>query len=179
MAIKLCLILATEILSNHLSFDTTLPLISVSPSKMKLSMKYLSGLFFIASLSACTDHHIDSSEYITVEFENFHLRIPDNWRSFKSQGYDSKVGGVTNGRDSLFYDLGFYAYDFRNQTTRTHARIETTINGKPALIVRPIKSGKGIIGLFIQVESELRFSLSGTSENEGTILRIFESVTFL
>ncbi|PTX18327.1 hypothetical protein C8N40_106126 [Pontibacter mucosus] len=115
----------------------------------------------------------------TLNFEGFTIEVPSNWESFTSQGYDSKTGGITNGKDKLTYDYGWYSYDFKNETTATHSRISITIDGKPALIVKPVEKGKGVIGLFIQVDSQNKFSLSGLDiKDEDTVLKIFESVKF-
>jgi hypothetical protein len=115
----------------------------------------------------------------TLDFEQFTIEVPSNWKSFSSQGYDSKTGGITNGKAKLTYDYGFYSYDFKNETAATHTRNATTINGKPALIVKPLEKGKGIIGVFIQVDSQNKFSLSGQDhKNEDTVIKIFESVKF-
>ena len=115
----------------------------------------------------------------TIDFEDFTIAVPSNWESFTSQGYDSKTGGITNGKDKLTYDYGWYSYDFKNETTATHTRTSTTINGRPALIVKPIEKGKGVIGVFIQVDSQNKFNLSGWDiKNEDTVIKIFESVKF-
>ena len=115
----------------------------------------------------------------TITFDGFTLDAPSDWHAFTSQGYNSKTGGISDGKNKLTYDFGWYSYNFNNETTDTHIRISTTINGKDALIVRPKKKGKGIIGVYIQADSITRFSLYGTSKDEDRILKIFESVRFL
>ncbi|RAU83065.1 hypothetical protein [Pontibacter arcticus] len=115
----------------------------------------------------------------TLDFEQFTIDVPSNWESFTSQGIDSKTGGITNGKDKLDYDYGWYSYNFKNETTATHIRITTTIDGKPALIVKPIEKGKGIIGVFIQVDSQNKLSLYGRDiKNEDTLMKIFDSIKF-
>src|SRR5690606_41269789 len=73
----------------------------------------------------------------TLDFGQFTIEVPANWESFSSQGYDSKVGGITNGKVELTYDYGWYSNNFENETTATHIRTVTTIDGKPSLIVQP------------------------------------------
>ncbi|MBF9252310.1 hypothetical protein I2I11_03305 [Pontibacter sp. 172403-2] len=115
----------------------------------------------------------------TLDLEEFRVDVPANWESFTSQGYDSKAGGITNGKDELTYDYGWYSYDFKNETTATHTRTSTIIDGKPALIVKPIEKGKGVIGVFMQVDSRNKLSLSGKDiKNEDTAIKIFESIKF-
>lgn len=115
----------------------------------------------------------------TMEFEDFTIEVPSNWQSFTSQGYDSKTGGIRNGKDELAFDYGWYSYDFTDETTATHTRISTTIDGKSALIVEPIEKGKGVIGVFIQVDNQNKFSFYGRDiKDAGTVRKIFESVKF-
>lgn len=115
----------------------------------------------------------------TITFDGFTLDAPSDWQAFTLQGYDSKTGEISDGRNKLTYDFGWYSYNFNNETTDTHIRIKTTIDGKDALIVRPKKKGKGIIGVYIQADSLTRFNLYGISKDEDEILKIFESVRIL
>ncbi|PVY38380.1 hypothetical protein [Pontibacter virosus] len=140
-------------------------------------MKNHLKLVFLLSLLLLSCEKDKLSE--TLDFKDFTIEAPSNWESFTSQGYDSKTGGITNGKDELTYDYGWYAYDFKNETTATHTRTSTTIDGRPALIVKPIEKGKGVIGVFIQVDSQNKFNLSGLDiKDEDTVLKIFESVKF-
>lgn len=127
-------------------------------------------------LSSCLGDNLDTK---TLDFEEFTIEVPANWESFSRQGYDSKVGGITNGKIELTYDYGWYSSNFENKTTATHIRTETTIDGKPALIVQPIKKGNGIIGVYIEVGGPIRFNLMGRDiKNEDAVRKIFESVKF-
>lgn len=115
----------------------------------------------------------------TLDFEQFTVNVPDNWKSFTKQGYDSKTGEISNGRDKLNYDYGWYSYNFKNETTATHTRMATIIDGKNALIVKPKEKGKGVIGVFIQVDDHYKLSIAGKDiKNEATVLKIFQSVRF-
>lgn len=56
-----------------------------------------------------------AENYRTIDFGQSSLEVPDKWRQFSQQGYDSKTGGITNGRDTLLYDYSWYSYDFKNE----------------------------------------------------------------
>ena len=113
----------------------------------------------------------------TLDFEQFTLEVPTNWNSSTKQGFDSKTGEISNGKDVLIYDYGWYSYAFKNETTAT--RTLAVIDGKNALIIKPIEKGNGVIGMFIQVDSQNKFSIAGRNiKNEETVLKIFESVKF-
>ena len=110
-----------------------------------------------------------------LDLKTFRVETPDNWKDIPGVGYDSQVGRLTNGKDVIEYDYGWTAYSLRNETSATHLRTITTIDGRPALIVRPKKTGKGIIGLYVAN----RLSLIGRDiRDEETIVWIFQSVKF-
>lgn len=140
---------------------------------MKIQLRLM--LFLTLILVSCEKEELSK----TLDFQQFTIEVPANWESYSLQGFDSKVGGIKNNKDTLKYDYGWYSYDFKKETTGTHFRFSTTIDGKPALIVRPIQKGKGVIGVFIQVDSQNKFSLSGQNiKDEDTVLKIFESIKF-
>ena len=114
-----------------------------------------------------------------IDLGTFRLETPDTWKDVPGVGYDSQVGQLTNGSDVLAYDYGWYSYRLQNETSATHLRTVTTIDGRPALIARPKKRGQGTIGLFVEVDDLNRLSLTGRdSRDEATIIRIFQSVKF-
>ena len=114
-----------------------------------------------------------------LDFQEFTIEVPADWESYSLQGIDSKVGGIKNRKNKLGFDYGWYSDDFKNETSATHKRTLTIIDGKDALIVKPIEKGNGIIGVFIQVDSQNKFSLAGRDiKNEDTAIKIFESVKF-
>ena len=127
-------------------------------------------------LLGCID---DSPKTKTLDFEDFSIEVPADWESFKLQGYDSKVGGITNGKIVLTYDYGWYSNDFQNETAESHHRTVTMIDGKPAIIVQPINKGTGIIGVYIEVGGPMRFNLMGRDiKDEEKVIKIFQSIRF-
>lgn len=121
----------------------------------------------------------DSTEPKGIDFGKFSLTVPDTWRSFSGLGYDSMVGGVTNGRDTLRFDYGWHSYQFQKETSSTHQRSQTKIDNRDALIVRPLQRGKGILGIYVQVDTLNRFTLYGRDlRDEETALSICLSATF-
>ena len=114
-----------------------------------------------------------------LDIKAFRLDAPETWKAIADQGYDSQVGRLTNGSDVLTYEYGWYSYTLRNETSATHLRTVTTIDGRSALIVRPKKTGQGLIGLYLEVDSQNRLSLTGRDiRDESTVIRMFESVRF-
>lgn len=121
----------------------------------------------------------DSELYKTIDLELFNIEVPEDWQNIPQQGYDSKVGIISNGKDDLTYDYGWHSYNFDNETSDTHTRTNTNIDGKEALIVQPKKKGDGIIGVYIEVDQQTKFNLYGENiQDEKTLLKIFHSVKF-
>ncbi|SDF50389.1 hypothetical protein SAMN04487996_11124 [Dyadobacter soli] len=114
-----------------------------------------------------------------VIFEDFSFVAPASWKRFEGVGYDSKVGGITNGRDTLRYDIGMFSYRFTKETEATHYRTESLRNGYKALTVRPKVRGKGLIGLYIEVDAFRKLSIYGQSNDEAEVMEILGSVTIL
>ena len=131
--------------------------------------------FFILTALSCNDK-FEGDKLLT--FSSFSLKTPSNWYKFDLQGYDSQIGGITNRRDSLLYDFGWYSNNLSTFTSDTHLRTTALIDGYDALIVQPLDAGKGLIGLTVQVDNMNRFTLYGYSDQESTILTIFHSVQF-
>lgn len=115
----------------------------------------------------------------TISFNGFSLKAPPNWYGFTLQGIDSQVGGVTNSVDTLYFDFGWYSYDFSDLQSTLYTKTKVKINGKEALIVKPKQPGQGIIGIYIKLEGYDRFNLCGVSKNEDEVLHICKTVKFL
>ncbi|SEJ01957.1 hypothetical protein SAMN05216327_105308 [Dyadobacter sp. SG02] len=114
-----------------------------------------------------------------MAFDDFSFVAPSSWKKFEAQGYDSKVGGITNGRDTLRYDMGMYSYSFTNETAATHHRTELMQNGYKTLTVWPKKTGQGLMGIYIKVDDFRKLSIYGRSKDEDVVLEILASVKIL
>jgi hypothetical protein len=115
-------------------------------------------------------------EWETIDFGSFTLEAPSAWKEFTAQGFDSRVGGVTNGRDTLKYDYGMYSYRFTNETAQTHVITEKIRGGYPTKMVKPKKRGQGLTGIYFDLGNSLRLTLFGKSNNERLFVQILESV---
>lgn len=135
-------------------------------------------LFFVTATLLLASCEKDTTNLVkTIDLKSFRLQTPIGWKNISGTGYDSQVGHLTNGRDLLTYDYGSYSYDLRDEKSATHIRINTTIDGHPALVVRPKQKGKGVTGVYITAQSKL--VISGKDiQDEETALKIFESIKF-
>lgn len=134
---------------------------------------------FLLLLACLGCRNSDPTETKVLDFGKFTLTVPGTWRSFSAQGIDSMAGGVTNGRDTLHYDYGWYSYRFQKETPATHRRQNLTIGNRDALLVQPLQPNRGVLGVYVQVDTLNRFTLWGQNlRDEEIALAICRSVAF-
>ncbi len=121
-----------------------------------------------------------TKEWHTLNFGEFTLKTPPDWKVFKESGIDSYVGGLSNGKDSLFFDLGWYSSELYLEDGDNSLFAQDTINGKIAVIKIPKNPGTGTIELSIpNVTKNDKFHLGGSNiNNTEMILKIFKSIRF-
>lgn len=114
-----------------------------------------------------------------LDFGTFKLKTPQGWTIVKERGIDSYVGGLTNGKDSLWFDYGEFSPDIGSEDPKKHRFGHDTINGLGARLVIPVNSGDGYCGMFIRVNTDDRFSIWGHNvESTETAFNIFKSIVF-
>ena len=132
-------------------------------------------LLIVISLFSC-----NSNEKRSKDFGAFEMILPPGYKKFKLQGIDSYVGGITNGKDSLIFDYGWYSGDLSSAATNQQLFAIDTINGKLAEITRPKIKGKGFTGLYIDKaykDNKIKF-IGFNIEDEESILEAFKSIRF-
>jgi hypothetical protein len=116
------------------------------------------------------------SEWKTFDFDTFTVEGPSKWKEFTRQGYDSRVGGITDGKDTLNFDYGMYSYRFTNETSQTHIITERNRDGYPTKMVQPKKRNDGLIGIYYDLGNSLRLTLYGKGGNASVFIQMIESV---
>ena len=120
-----------------------------------------------------------TADWQTLDFGSFKLKTPSGWTAIERKGIDSYVGGLTNIKDTLSFDYGWYSPDIGDEDPRKHKFGQDTINGLIARLVIPITPGDGYIRMYIPVNREDKFSISGHNiKSTDTILKIFKSIIF-
>lgn len=137
--------------------------------------KRLISILLILTISC----KIKTIDWQTLDFNDFKLKTPKDWTKFKEQGIDAYVGGLTNGKDSLWFYFGSYVSGFQGDN-KNYLFAQDTINGKIAEIKIPRKDSIGSIQMFINhADDETKFVLSSSYTNKtDLILEIFKSVIF-
>lgn len=140
-------------------------------------MKKLLVVFGFIGLASCRQDNVTETK--VLDLGEFQLTVPEDWRAFPLQGIDSQVGGLTNGRDSLVYDYGWYSYRLDQETSATHDRLTLTLDDRPALLVRPKQMGQGVVGVYVEVDALMKFGMTGQNlREEEEAVRIMKSVDF-
>lgn len=121
-----------------------------------------------------------TADWQTLDFGSFKLKTPQGWKIFKENGVDSYVGGLTNGKDSMWFDYGWYSAEIDDEESSKHLYGQDTINGVVGTIQIPKVDGQGSIRLSIpHVNDKDKFNLGGYNiKGTGTILKIFKSIIF-
>jgi Cytochrome c len=116
----------------------------------------------------------------TLDFKAFQLKTPPGWTIFKEKGIDSYVGGLTNGKDSMWFDYGWYSAEIDEDESTKHLYGQDTISGLIGIIQIPKTDGQGSIRLSIpHVNDKDKFNLGGYNiKGTVTILKIFKSIVF-
>lgn len=144
-------------------------------------MKYTLVFLFLFGwfLASCQKEElVDSKNLKDLNFQSFTLTAPNNWKAFTQVGFDSQVGGITNGLDTLFYDYGWYSYNFSKETAATHYRQSRVLDNRPALLVIPKVQGQGLTGAYLEVDQMNKLSMFSRSPSEDTLVKIIETVKF-
>ncbi len=120
-----------------------------------------------------------TSNWQTLDFGSFKLKTPSGWTEIERKGIDSYVGGLTNGKDTLSFDYGWYSPDVGDEDPKKHKFGQDTINGLVARLAIPITPGDGYIRMYINVNRDDKFSINGYNiQSTDTILKIFKSIVF-
>lgn len=121
----------------------------------------------------------EKTEYHWLDFGSFRLKAPGGWNKFELQGIDSYVGGLTDGKDTLFFDYGWYSPQVGEEDPTSHLFARDTVNGLIADMVIPAKEQFGYIGMYVRVDPQNKFSIRGHNvSSNDTILAIFKSAVF-
>jgi hypothetical protein len=130
---------------GRISNSTTSPSATVVRHKRR-PMRRFTFILFLFLFTSCTSK---KSNIQTLDFGLFKIKTPIGWKSFKKQGIDSYVGGLSNGKDSLYFDLGWYSPEIKDEDIKKHLYGQDTINGHIAIIQIPKVDGEGSIILSI------------------------------
>ena len=72
----------------------------------------------------------------TIELNQFKIETPNDYKFFRIKGFDSYVGGITNGKDSIEFDFGMYSNSLESYYTDLEFAVkDEIIDGKDFRII--------------------------------------------
>ena len=106
-------------------------------------LKVLSIALFL--LSCDSDGGFDPNTEQRIDFEKFTLVTPLDWVRFYPQGTDGFFGGLTNNRDTLYFDYGVFSFssiDDVSENDETISFQELIVGGYSSKIVLEKREGE-------------------------------------
>lgn len=116
-----------------------------------------------------------SATHNRINFGPFSMIVPKEYVILRmTRLYDSYLGGITNGKDSIMFDYGWYSYDLRNDGNV----IRDTINGQIAYLKRYKNSNDESFSLgFYNFHKENKLIVySENTNNQSESLEILKSI---
>lgn len=125
-------------------------------------------IFIIALflLSCESDGGFDPDSEQRIDFEKFTLVAPLDWSRFYPQGTDGFFGGLTNNRDTLYFDYGVFSFssiDDINENNETISFKKLKVGGHSSKIVLEKREG----------EISKRFSFYSDKKDGKNLNRIY------
>jgi hypothetical protein len=144
-------------------------------------MRNLQPLLLLFLLAAChrPERPINTREWPTLDYAAFTLQAPPGWKKFIERGVDSYIGGLTNGKDTLEFDYGWYSEELKpTDFDSTHLFASDTIDGFPAIIAIPKKDSLVEVELSMDLTAPDKLAFGGFVHDNATALAIFQSLRF-
>jgi len=150
---------------------------------------FISISYLILFIVSC-DNPSDSSTALTKELDiaSFTVRTPDDWDWQQDQGHDTFIGRISNGTETIFFDMGYLSFgglEYVDKDERTISFQNVKIDGIPSIIVKERTSDKEIsrdirLSVYIDVgDGQLLNRLYVYDpQDEVLIKRIFRSHKF-
>ena len=144
-------------------------------------MKFFATYFFLLVLSGCSSAL--NLETKILNFGDFEMTVPKNWKKINLKGIDSQVGAVKlDKNEKIFYDYGYYSNKLKDLEKDNSVEFKI-IDGKKAKIIHGYYTGIYFDSIkFIKSDSmnmKLQFSTKNLSKiNQKKILTAFETLKF-
>ena len=142
--------------------------------------KWASLLLIPLVLLACRPSAaVDFRRWPRLDYGEFTLQAPPEWKKFTEQGIDSYVAGLTDGKDSLEFDYGWYSYQLSpRDVDTTHLFASDSIDGFEAVIAIPKHAGTAPVELSMDLPDRMKLSFGGIVHDPQVAIAIFQSLRF-
>jgi hypothetical protein len=150
-------------MTTHVYYNAVYRLLSIS-------------LFLLACQRSPT---VDRRRWKRLDYGVFTLQAPPEWKKFEEQGIDSYVAGLTDGKDSLEFDYGWYSPELSpRDVDSTHLFASDSIDGYEAVIAIPRRDSIAPVELSMDLPNRIRLSFGGLVHDPRIAVAIFQSLRF-
>lgn len=135
--------------------------------------------FLFILITSCNEGKISSyASAGSISFRGFRLQAPAGWTGEQLQGTDSEVGMFTNGKDTFYYDLGWYNSGYQSLTTGEYTQIDIQVDGRVATVWQPKNPSLHSTFFYVKIDDLNSLSIHGQTSNQKELLAIFQSIKF-
>lgn len=140
-------------------------------------LMYCFMLLFLLAIYACREARQD---YQILDFGSFKMIAKKGWNIFREKGIDSYVGGLTNGKDSLWFDYGWYSQQIGNYPDSNSLYVLAIINGLEAMFQRSKTIPGGNVAMSIsKIGINYKFYIGGENlSHPDEIITMLRTITF-
>lgn len=141
-------------------------------------MKKYAFLVFATALLVSCFHR--GPKLHTIDLGICRLQAPLSWEKIETGAGDGNAGALSDGRDTLRYELSVYADNIPGKEYFDQLYLNDTVNGVNACLIIPAKEGEGYISVYLPaVSGKMNFSMQGCNiRHTQPVLDIFRSIVF-
>jgi len=124
---------------------------------------------------------VDVAGWRKLDAGPFSISAPSGWEFHQLTGVDSYVGEFVGDGVTLSFDFGRYSAELRNAQKPAYSITKRAIDGRNGKLVSPRTTGKGITGVFVQLDGHDALCLWGkdlTSAQQELAFKVFETIRF-
>ncbi len=122
---------------------------------------------------------VDQGRRKRLDYGVFTLQAPPEWKKFTERGVDSYIGGLTDGKDSLEFDYGWYSHELSpRDVDSTHLYASDSIDGFEAVLTIPKRDSIAPVELSMDLPDHIKLSFGGLVHDPRVALAIFQSLRF-
>lgn len=114
-----------------------------------------------------------------LELQFFSIKTPEGWNVVEEQGYDSYVGHITDGENTIHFDQGMYIANVDNisENANTIYLERLSIQGDPAVIHKEKARNGTVLSAYIQGKGKTRLYVRNPA-NDAFYKAIFKTHSF-
>jgi hypothetical protein len=130
---------------------------------------------------------VDPNFYKTAQFANWHkinagqflIEAPNDFLFTKLMGIDSKIGLLSNGHDTLFFEFGWHASDLSTQQCYSTTTTWENIGGRKFKMISSEMTGSFIGAYTNDLQDSFKFNIvCNKTEDQEKVRQIYRTIRF-